>query len=327
MTSSPSRILFVSSCFNEAENVHELYQRCRTAFERIKREAKLGQSLAFGMVIADNHSSDATLGILNEIVKQDQAVLILANSRNYGAEASFAHAVAESSRGDIIIGISSDLQDPPELVPELVRRLLQDDGCDAVLAVKTKSRESHLMRLSRKAYYLALGHSSRLRTVPDGFHGFGAYRFEAIDEALSLWQTTGLNLRMCLVNGSQSPATLPYHQAKRLHGQSSYRRLGYAREAIQALLAADSTASRLAFGLSGVGLLLASGVGFALLLNWLGGNSRYEPGVPTVMALVLSSFAIQMLMTAVLSRQVEELRLANVRPRVRHRRISHTDQL
>jgi glycosyltransferase involved in cell wall biosynthesis len=327
MTSSPSRILFVSSCFNEAENVHELYQRCRTAFERIKREAKLGQSLAFGMVIADNHSSDATLGILNEIVKQDQAVLILANSRNYGAEASFAHAVAESSRGDVIIGISSDLQDPPELAPELVRRLLQDDGCDAVLAVKTKSRESHLMRLSRKAYYLALGHSSRLRTVPNGFHGFGAYRFEAIDEALSLWQTTGLNLRMCLVNGSQSPATMPYRQAKRLHGQSSYRRLGYAREAIQALLAADSTASRLAFGLSGVGVLLASSVGIALLLNWLGGNSRYEPGVPTVMALVLGSFAIQMLMTAVLSRQVEELRLANVRPRVRHRRISHTDQL
>jgi len=55
----------------------------------------------------------------------------------------------------------------------------------------------------------------------------------------------------------------------------------------------------------------------ALLANYLSGNSRYQGGVPTVMGLVLMSFAIQMLMFAVMSRQIESLRMSGFRPRVR----------
>jgi hypothetical protein len=199
----------------------------------------------------------------------------------------------------------------------MVERLLSDPGCDGVLAVKSKSSGSPVLRLCRDIYYIALGYSSRLRVVPRGFHGFGAYRETAVKEALGFWDASGLNLRMCLTNGCQSSRLVNYQQPARRFGQSSYEGGAYFREAITALLAADSSASTLAFALSGIGVVSAGTIGLFLLLNWLAGNSRYEPGTPTVMALVLGSFAMQMLMVAVLSRQVEELRLARLRPKVR----------
>ena len=313
------RLVFVTSCYNEAGNVRELHRRCREVFAVIQAELPQAGRLAFAMVFADNHSSDATLSELKAIAAADDAVQILANRSNYGPEASFANALAQARPGDLIIGIASDLQDPPEITVEFAREMLANPDIDAVFAVKRQPGRRPLLTFFRRAYYLILGYSSRLKSVPSGFHGFGAYRAEVIDEALLLWNSTGFNLRMCLVNGSQGPCRWPYQQAERRRGVSTYGWWGYPREALVGLLAADSTASRLAFGLSAIGIVAASVISLLLLLNWLGGNSRYEPGLPTVMALVLGSFAMQMLMVAVLSRQVEELRLAGLRPKVRFR--------
>lgn len=307
----------MTSCYNESGNVEELHRRCREVFRSIQSETAAGAGLEFAMVFADNRSSDGTLAELKAIAASDPCVQILANRSNYGPEASYANALARTRSQDLVVGIASDLQDPPEVAAALIRTLLDDDRLDAVLAVKQQSSQHLLLTLFRKAYYLALGYSSRLRPVPSGFHGFGAYRAEVIEEALQLWNSSGFNLRMCLVNGSQSACRWPYRQANRSRGASTYGWWGYPREALMGLLAADSTASRLAFGLSAIGIVAASVISLLLLLNWLGGNSRYEPGLPTVMALVLGSFAMQMLMVAVLSRQVEALRLAGLRPKVR----------
>jgi hypothetical protein len=311
------RLVFVTSCFNEEGNVRELHRRCRAVYQRIREEVRGAERLAFAMLIADNCSQDNTLAVLEELVAEDPEVLVLANASNYGPEASVANALAQTREGDLVVPLASDLQDPPELALEMVERLLSEPGCDGVLAVKSRSSGSPVLRMCRDLYYIALGYSSRLRVVPRGFHGFGAYRETAVQEALGFWTVSGLNLRMCLTNGCQSSRLVSYRQPARRSGQSSYEVGAYCREALMALLAADSTASTLAFGLSGIGVISAGAIGLYLLLNWLAGNSRYEPGTPTVMALVLGSFAMQMLMVAVLSRQVEELRLARLRPRVR----------
>jgi glycosyltransferase involved in cell wall biosynthesis len=309
--------VFVTSCFNEEGNVRELHRRCRAVHERISEEVSGAEQLAFAMVIADNSSHDRTLTVLQQLMAQDPEVLVLANATNYGPEASVANALAYTDAGDLVVLLASDLQDPPELALEMVQRLLSEPSCDGVLAVKRRSSGSPVIRLFRHLYYIALGYSSRLRVVPRGFHGFGVYRETTIRDALNIWDTSGLNLRMCLTNGCQSPHLVSYRQPPRQAGQSSYQVRAYLAEALMALLAADSTASTLSFGLSGIGVLSAGTIGAFLLINWLAGNSRYEPGTPTIMALVLGSFAMQMLMIAVLSRQVEELRLAGLRPKVR----------
>jgi glycosyltransferase involved in cell wall biosynthesis len=322
MTTLPEvrRLVFVSSCFNEAGNVRDLHRRCRAVHQQIVQHHQGAEPLAFAMVIADNCSTDGTLAALEQLAAEDSAVLVLANASNYGPEASVANALTHTRDSDLVVVLASDLQDPPELTLTLLQELWQAPGCDGVLAVKSHSTGSAPLRLCRRLYYLALGYSSRLHLVPSGFHGFGLYRQHALAEALELWRSTGWSLRLCLINGCQSTRSIRYRQAERSWGRTSYQGLGYPKEALMALLSADSTGSRLAFLLGSAGLLAASGVGLFLLINWLSGNSGYERGVPTVMALVLGSFAVQMLMIALLSLQVEELKLAGrLRPRVRHR--------
>jgi glycosyltransferase involved in cell wall biosynthesis len=316
-------LAYVTSAYNETLNLEELHRRCRLAWQSLAKEMKseTGQELGFRMVIADNHSSDDTLATIKNIIASDPNVSGLANAANYGPDASFANALQHARDCDLVVLLCADLQDPPELSVAMVQRLLKEEHTDAVLAIKTSSSGGPLLRMARRGYYRALGLSSRLQLVPSGFHGFGCYRSEVVDEVLRYWEETGLHLRMCMANACQSPAKIEYRQPDRTQGSSSYGGPAYVLLAARHLLSADAAASRLALSIGSTGMVLALVVGVVLLANYLTGNSQYQGGVPTVMGLVLMSFAIQMLMFAVMSRQIESLRISGYRPRLRARLI------
>jgi hypothetical protein len=321
MADKSQTLAFVSSAFNEADNLVELYRRCREAYEELKREFEGVVELDFRFVVADNGSSDGSLLILNQLCREDPAVVALANHRNYGPEASVVNALLHVDNCDLVVLLCSDLQDPPEVAISLSRTLLEKPELDAVLAVKKRSTGSLMLRIARRTYYKILGYSSRLQVVPGGFHGFGCYRQQVLEEAQRYWNSTDLNFRQCLANACQSPLLVDYEQAERLRGRSSYRGWGYWPEALRALVSGDAAASRIALSIGSSGLVLASVLALLLLINVLRGNSGYEGGVPTVMGLVLFSFAVQMLMFAVLSRQIEALRMGGFRPKVRFQTI------
>lgn len=317
------KLAYVTSAYNETLNLEELHRRCRLAWQSLAEEleSETGQKLEFRMVIADNHSSDDSLATLQRITARDPEVIGIANAANYGPDASFANVLRHTRDCDLVVLLCSDLQDPPELSVEMVQHLLKEEQTDAVLAIKSRSAGGPMLRMARRGYYRALGMSSRLELVPSGFHGFGCYRQEVVDEVLRYWEESGLNLRMCFANACQSAARIEYRQADRTRGNSSYGGTAYVLEAARALLSADAAASRLALSIGSTGMVLALLVGVALLANYFSGNSQYQGGVPTVMGLVLASFGIQMLMFAVMSRQIESLRMSGFRPRVRTRLI------
>lgn len=312
---------FASSAYNEAENLEEFHQRCRRAHALLADEFADRFELAFRLVIADNGSKDASPAVLAALSGRDDGVVALANRRNYGPEASVVNAVNQARDCDLIAILCSDLQDPPELISAMAKQLLEQRYIDAVLAVKKRSAGGPLLRVARRTYYQILGYSSRLQVVPHGFHGFGCYRSAVIDDAMELWDHTDLNFRQCLVNAAHAPELMDYEQANRVRGVSSYGRWGYWSEALRALLSGDAAASRLALAIGSGGLVLAVLLAVLLLANFLHGNSGYGGGVPTLMGLMLVSFAIQMLMFAVLSRQIESLRMGGFRPKVMFRRI------
>ncbi len=318
----PSRTLaFVSSAFNEAENLAEVYQRCRLAFEILQREFAGQTCLEFAFLVADNGSTDNTLEVLEELRKSDPAVVALANRMNYGVEASIGNLLDQARIYDFTVLLCSDLQDPPELVVEMVRNLLEHEDLDGVFAVKKRSSGGSLVRLARRIYYSLLGFSSRRPMVPSGFHGFGCYRQSVQEEAVRFWNNTDLNVRQCLINACHAPLLIEYAQADRIRGITSYRGWGYWPEALRALISGDAAASRLAFLIGSMGMVLATMVGMFLVLNFLLGSSGYGGGIPTVMGLVLISFAVQMLMIAVLSRQIEGLRMGGFRRKVSFRQL------
>lgn len=136
--------------------------------------------------------------------------------------------------------------------------------------------------------------------VPSRFHSFGCYRQGVLEEAARFWNGTDLNMSQCHADACQAPLLIDYVQAERLRGASSYRGWDYWPETLRALLAGDAAAGLMALTIGCAGLGLAVLVGLFLLVNFLRDSSGYRGGVPTVTGMLLISFAMQMLMFAVL---------------------------
>lgn len=162
----------VSGCYNEEENVRELYDRITRVLAEDLPE------YAYELILIDNCSQDKTVEILREICRKDKRVKVIVNNRNFGHIRSGYHALFQA-RGDAIIAMASDLQDPPEMIPQFVRKWEQ--GYKIALAQKTTSEESAFFFLVRKAYYNLV---NRLSDVPlvKNVTGFGLYDRCVIEE-------------------------------------------------------------------------------------------------------------------------------------------------
>lgn len=157
-------ISILTPCFNEEDNVLEVYTRVRNAM------AGLGR-YRYEHLFIDNCSIDRTVEILKRIASDDTNVKIIVNARNFGHIRSPMHALYQTC-GDAVIGIVADLQDPPELIPELVAAW--EDGYQMVLAIKRTSGENPLMFWLRKTYYRLVNRLSSLQTF-ENYTGFGLY--------------------------------------------------------------------------------------------------------------------------------------------------------
>jgi len=314
-------IAFVASCLNEAGNVAELYRRCLAVFGAYVGRSAHPQRYRFGMTLADNGSDDGTAEALAELAAADGRVQILINARNYGPEPSVVNALA-ATEAEITVLLASDLQDPPELVGEMLA-LLERPGSnrDAVLACKRSLPKSPLLNAARWLYYRLLAYGTRSQRAPNGFHGFGAYRREVVEDGVELWRQTTLSLRQALTSASHSRELLPYDLQGRRSGRSSYNLLGYGKEALANVFSGEAITTRLTMGLGLATLLLAILVGSAVIFNVIRG-SGYAAGTPTLMLLVLASMALQTLMLSLLAYQIENLNLPIKRPVVRVKRKS-----
>jgi glycosyltransferase involved in cell wall biosynthesis len=163
-------ISVMTPCFNEEDNVEQLCVRVKAAFAQLP-------DYRYEHVFIDNASSDQTVQRIKKIAKNDDSVKLIVNNRNFGHIRSPLHAFYQV-RGDAVIVMASDLQDPPELIPEYVRRWAE--GYKVVIGVKPKSRESIFMSYLRRSYYAFIGRISEVPLIPN-FTGFGLYDKEVVE--------------------------------------------------------------------------------------------------------------------------------------------------
>ena len=163
-------ISVVTPCYNEEGNIRELYSRIRAVFET-------QEEYRYEHVFIDNASTDQTASILREIAAGDPHVKVIINRRNFGHVRSPYHAVLQTN-GDAVIGLASDLQDPPELIPAFIEKWEQ--GFPVVLGVKEKRDESRLMRVVRTCYYRLVRSMADVELISHAT-GFGLYDKSFID--------------------------------------------------------------------------------------------------------------------------------------------------
>src|SRR5262245_61405397 len=134
----------VTGCFNEEANVGDLYELVKAAIESVSG------AYTWEIIFIDNASVDGTVARLRELAAKDERVKVIVNARNFGHIRSPYYALLQSE-GDVTIAMASDLQDPPSLIPELIKKW--EEGYKIVAAVKTASKESWLMYQLRSFYY------------------------------------------------------------------------------------------------------------------------------------------------------------------------------
>jgi polyisoprenyl-phosphate glycosyltransferase len=163
-------ISVVTPCFNEEANVREVYERVRSVMAGFPE-------YRYEHIFIDNDSSDATVAILKDIARADPNLKIIVNCRNFGHLRSPMHAIYQAS-GDAVVLLFSDLQDPPELLRDML--LEWAAGVPVVLAVKNTSEESGLMFKIRTAYYRLVARLADIQLY-EHFTGFGLYDRRLID--------------------------------------------------------------------------------------------------------------------------------------------------
>jgi len=164
-------ITVVSGCYNEEENLEELLRRIRAVTDRFAH-------YAWEFLVIDNHSTDGSVDVLRRLAAEDRRLRVIVNARNFGHIRSPYHGLLQA-RGDAVVFLASDLQDPPEIIAQFIP--LWEQGCKVVAAIKNQSEESPLFFLARKTYYRIV---SRLADVDllQNFTGFGLYDQVVIEQ-------------------------------------------------------------------------------------------------------------------------------------------------
>tara|TARA_B100000780_G_C21072015_1_gene431408 strand:- start:313 stop:1245 length:933 start_codon:yes stop_codon:yes gene_type:complete len=139
-------ITIVTPTYNEVNNIDELYSR-------ISKVTIKNSNYNFEHLFIDNASTDGSIDKIKQIAKKNKKVKLIVNARNFGADASIMHAVTQVQT-DACIYIVSDLQDPPELITDLIKKW--EEGFKIVGLVKTASEERGFIFFLRKLYYRLL---------------------------------------------------------------------------------------------------------------------------------------------------------------------------
>jgi len=203
------KISIVTACYNEEENVRELY----TQVKKVMNE-KVSQ-YSYEHIFIDNSSEDKTIEILKEIARYDKNVKIIVNSRNFGHIKSPTHALFQAT-GDAVISVVADLQDPPEMIPEFITEW--EDGNDIVLAQKRDSEEQGMMFKVRETYYKVLDRLSEIRIFKN-CTGFGLFDRKVMD-ALKTMNDPYPFFRGMLAEAGYNVKLLPYDQPMRVRGMT-----------------------------------------------------------------------------------------------------------
>jgi len=163
-------VTIVAPCYNEEENVEELYARVVAAMSRCP-------AYSFDLLFIDNASTDGTVALLRGLAAKDPRVRVIVNARNFGHIRSPYHGLLQAD-GDAVIGMASDLQDPPELIPEFIGKW--EAGYKVVMGVKSKSEETAIFYALRSLFYRTLRRFSEIELV-EHFTGFGLYDRQVMD--------------------------------------------------------------------------------------------------------------------------------------------------
>lgn len=280
-------------CYNEELNVIQAYQTIKKVTDKIK-------NYQFEFIFVDNGSLDKTREKINQIARKDKRVVGIFLSRNFGPEAS-ANTQFDYAKGEALISIACDLQEPPEMIPKFIKKW--EEGNHAVFGVYKQSQDrSQFMNFLRRSFYLIYKKISNIN-VPVNATDFGLVDRRVINALKMLPEKYRFGRGLKAWVGLKT-AYVNYEKKQRLRGKTSSNFFDYFKYAERGL-----------FGFSYLVLDLMVYLGFILvilsflfivgylMLFFLFGNPI--KGAVTILVAIVFFGGIQLLAISIIGKYIQ----------------------
>lgn len=228
-------ISVVIPTYNEEKNIMAVYERVSALFEK-----ELGR-YEMQILFIDNASLDSSRALIEELCKKDERVQAIFNAANFGFSRSSFYGLSQAE-GDCAVMLYADMQDPPEVIPEFVRKW--EEGYKIVTGIKSQSRENKLMYAIRNIYYNLLSKISESEHIKQ-FDGFGLYDASFIRVIRNLKDPLPY-LRGLVAELGCKRAEVEYTQERRKAGKTSFNFARYYDVAMLGLTSSTKAIMRMA---------------------------------------------------------------------------------
>lgn len=289
------KISLVSSCFNEEDNIFPLYEAVKEQFDKYEDKYK------FEYIIINNGSTDNTEKKLKELAKIDNRVKVIINSRNFGHIRAPFYGITQAD-GDAVIYLASDLQDPPNIIPDLIKNW--ENGYKVVLAIKKTSQDNPIVFFIRKLFYDFIKMLSDDDTnLIKNFTGFGLYDKRIID-IVKTYDDPYPYFRGLISEIGFDKAFVEFHQPSRKRGKTKNNLYSLYDNAMIGIVKHSKVPLRLmtflGFSLSILSLIIALGYLVAKLVFW----NKFEFGLaPLIISLFFFS-SVQLFFMGILGEYI-----------------------
>lgn len=206
-------ISIFTTCYNEEENVKELYYNVKKELEWLNKN----KGYNYEHVFIDNASTDSTVRILKDIAVNDNTVKVIVNAKNAGWARSFQYGITQV-HGDAVIFLEADQQTPPTNILRFVEKW--EEGYKIVAGVKTSSTENRLMYYIRKVFYRTLNKFSDIDII-ENFLGVGLYDQSFIERIRHINDPYPFFRGLVMELGTDI-ATIEYAQVARTKGKTHF---------------------------------------------------------------------------------------------------------
>jgi glycosyltransferase involved in cell wall biosynthesis len=284
-------ISVVAPILDEAQTLESFHERVVAALSEER----------FEVVLVDDGSGDETPEILDRLAERDERVRVVHLSRNFGFQAASTAGLDHAS-GDAVITIDADLQDPPELIGELLERWRA--GSDVVYAVRRERRGESWVKLASARWFSRLFVRLAQLDIPPNAGDYRLLDRRAV-EALRRMPERSRFLRGMTVWVGYTQSSVPYDREPRHAGETRYRWRTLMRISLDALTSFSHSPLQLATALGFVVSFFAFlGIPYVIVNRLLG---FYVEGVSTLLFAMLLLGGIQLITLGIIGEYVSRI--------------------
>ncbi len=286
----------VVPCYNEEETVDLFYR----AVEDIK--ALLQMEIEY--IFVDDGSNDKTMDKLRALHQEDPAVHYISFSRNFGKEAAL-YAGLEASRGDFVTVMDADLQDPPELLPQMMERLQENPDLDCIGTKRhTRTGEPIVRSFFAKRFYSLINRISDTEIV-DGARDFRLMRRQMVDAIIQVSENNRFSKGIFAWVGFNTEY-ISYENRQRIAGETSWSFWKLFNYSIDGIVNFSDAPLNLASFVGAISCVFASiALVFIVVRTLIFGDPT--SGWPSTISIILFIGGIQLLSLGILGKYIGKI--------------------